>query len=109
MLYEDNFVALDDSALTVKRYYFPFFTSKTVRFDQIQKVEFWPASVWHGRFRVMGFRDYETWFAWDASRPVREGVFVVILTNAWFRMGFSVENCDQAKQILHDKQLLTTP
>jgi hypothetical protein len=108
MLYEDDLVAIDDSSLTLKRYYFPFFTAKTVRLDKIQKVDYWPASIWHGRFRIMGFRDWETWFAWDASRPTREGVFVVTLNNAWLRLGFSVQNCEQVKQILHDKKLLNT-
>jgi hypothetical protein len=76
ILYEDQYLVLDESALTIKQFYAPF-SSKRVEYTDIVKVYEDPLNFWSGRWRFGGPRRLPQWFHVDWRRPGKEKCIVV--------------------------------
>jgi len=105
-MYDDNLIEIIDGCIRLKNYYFPFLTSKTVRLDQIMRIDLYKPSGRTGSWRLWGTGDFRTWFPLDISRPKRDLIFIMTLRRKWIRVGFTVENSDRVQMILREKGLI---
>ncbi|MGO8948612.1 MAG: hypothetical protein ACLQUY_13315 [Ktedonobacterales bacterium] len=78
VLYDDGLVQLDSSGLTIRRYYFPFGTSKHIPYAQIKGVHQWRMGG-PGTFkgRLWGSGDFQTWAPLDLRRPWKEKALIL--------------------------------
>lgn len=104
--YEDRLIEISQSHVRIKHYYFPFLLSKTIPFEQIARVELNSATLWAGRWRLAGTRDFRTWFPLDLSRPKRDSIFIMTLKQKWFRIGFTVEDSEEVSRIFKQRGLI---
>lgn len=79
ILYEDRYLVLDESSLTIKRFYAPI-GEKRVRYADITSVYEEPLDFWSGRWRFGGPRRLPQWFHVDWHRPGKEKCIVVETT-----------------------------
>jgi hypothetical protein len=106
LLYEDQFVTLDNQAMVFKNYYFPFLQSKRVPLADIARITTPKLGPLMGKWRIWGSSDFVTWFPMDWKRPTRDKIFVAELRGRRSKIGFTVENSARLEKILREKQLL---
>jgi hypothetical protein len=101
-LYEDRHVTCDDDALTIHRYYFPFFGDKRVPYAAIRRAEDRTMGPLTGQWRIwgMGFPPY--WFHLDGGRPKKTRCIALDL-GAAIRPAVTPDNVDAVLAILRDK------
>lgn len=100
-LYEDNYLVLDDDALTIKEYYFPF-GSKRIPYEQIQHVSVKELGVLSGRFRVWGMDLEPYWYHLDLIRPGKKrGIALDI--GQWIKPVLTPKDYDQVFALLQEK------
>jgi len=102
-LYCDKLIYIDDNALTIRLYYFPF-GSKRVNFSEIETVIGYKGCC----MRLWGTGDFWTWFGCDWGRMRREMVFVIKRKGKWSRVGFTCQDCDAVIKILQSRGLYET-
>ena len=76
VLYEDNYIVLSESALTIKHFYFPV-GSKRIPYDEITAVREEELDFWSGKWRIWGARKLPQWFHLDWNRPGKERCIIV--------------------------------
>ena len=76
VLYEDRYLVLSETELTIKNFYAPF-SSKTVEYAEITNVYEEPLNFWSGKWRFGGPRRLPQWFHVDLYRPGKEKCIVV--------------------------------
>ena len=85
MGYEDPKIRFDGSTITIRQYYFPFATAKTIAITDIDRVETYEMGAWTGQYRIWGSGDLRHWFNNDGGRPGKTGAFILCLRSSWFR------------------------
>lgn len=100
-LYEDDFIVVTESTLTIKRYYFPLCNAKRVDTSTIE-------CVWRGEDEQLGLNAFkkktmgvalsDVWWAWKVGREWNDDKYnmVIRVRGDRLRHGFSVEQPDQA-------------
>ncbi|MDE3059113.1 MAG: hypothetical protein KGJ59_14270 [Bacteroidota bacterium] len=106
ILYKDSLIEISADSILLKRYYFPFFTSKPIRFEQIQTITAEEPTLLNGKWRLQGTTDFRTWFPLDLARPKRDKIFFISLKGKTIRIGFTVEDSDTVLRILSLKGLV---
>jgi hypothetical protein len=99
MLYDDGRVALDSRGITLRRYYFPFGTSKRIPYDRIRKVEARPMNWANGKGRIWGTSRPGLWFPLDGSRPHKDTLLVLDIGRP-VKPAFSPDDPDRVREIL---------
>ena len=100
-LYEDQTVVLDDSGVTLPRYYFPVGTAKHVPYAQIRGVTVRPMGWLSGRARLWGTGSLRSWLPLDLRRPAKE--FMVVLDlGARVSPAFSPDDPDTVAHVIRD-------
>ncbi|HVY11784.1 MAG TPA: hypothetical protein VHB18_16715 [Mycobacteriales bacterium] len=100
MTYEDDQVVCDDSALTIKRYYFPF-GSKRIPYDSIkgvQRLELTGVNAVR-RGRIWGSGDLVHWWNLDTGR-FRKGAALVIDIGKTVKPTITPKDPDTVERIL---------
>jgi hypothetical protein len=69
VLYDDGLVKLDTDGLTIRRYYFPFATSKRISYARIKSVQEWRM---RSKDRLWGSSDWNHWWPLDRHRSRKE-------------------------------------
>ncbi|MGM0559342.1 MAG: hypothetical protein ACQEVA_23360 [Myxococcota bacterium] len=80
ILYEDRYLVLDESALTIKHFYAPM-GSKRVAYEDIESVYEDELNFWSGKWRFGGPRRLPQWFHVDWYRPGKDTCIVVETTD----------------------------
>ena len=106
ILYSDNLVEINSESITLKKYYFPSLSSKTIFFSDIKIIEVKKPSFFTGKWRIQGTGNFKTWYPFDASRPKRDKIFFIKYKNKWVQSGFTVENSGKVENILRGKNLI---
>lgn len=107
-LYQDRLVAVTDSEMVFRCYYFPFGGARHVALNQIERIETRPPSLAFGSWRLWGGGP-RTWFPLDLARPSRDTIFVAWLRGGFIRIGFTVERSREFMQMLQARGLLPAP
>jgi hypothetical protein len=76
-LYDDGRVLLDADGVTLRRYYFPFGSSKHIPYGRIRQVEARPMGWWTGKGRGWGSASPRYWLPLDTSRPHKDTLIVL--------------------------------
>ncbi len=106
-LYEDAFISLTSSSLTIRKYYFPVGTSKVVQVADIER-------IWLGTDPELGLNFFkkkswgigllvDTWWAFCALREANDDRCNFVIRargDGFFRHGFSVERPNEALRAL---------
>jgi hypothetical protein len=74
--YRDPLLQIDDGALTIRRYYFPF-GSKRVPLASIREVRRRELGTLTGGWRIWGTANPRRWWNLDPSRPRKSTVFLI--------------------------------
>ena len=103
-IYSDRLVLLSETALMLKRYYFPF-GARTIELPEIESVRVLRPTLMNGQWRIWGTGNFKTWFPLDLHRPERERVFLLNLKGQWRQIGFTVERWEEFLNRLREAKL----
>lgn len=67
-IYEEPTLRIDSGSITIKRYYFPLFSSKTIQFAAIESIAVRPTTFWT-QWRIWGSSNLTNWLPLDTARP----------------------------------------
>ena len=98
ILYEDRYLVLSESALTVKHFYFPV-GAKRVPYEDITRVYEDELNFWTGKWRFGGPRKLPQWFHVDMHRPGKSQC-IVVETTGMLDPVLTPENHDKVLAIL---------
>jgi len=107
VIYEDPLITLYTDSLRVKNYYFLFLGTKRVSFADISSIRVEEPTLFSGKWRLQGTRDFRTWFPLDVARPIRDKIFIVELRQKRMRIGFTVRDSGAVMRLLAEKGLLS--
>lgn len=105
VVYSDKLVEITDNSILFRWYYFPF-SSKRVRFSDVDYIVTKKPTFWNGKWRIHGTGDFKTWLPCDWKRPIRDRIFIISFQNKWKRIGFTVEDSETVAKIFQDTGLL---
>src|SRR5262249_23586549 len=94
VLYDDGLVQLDVERLTIRRYYFPFGTSKHIPYVQIKGVHQWRMGLLTGKGRLWGSGDFRHWAPLDLRRPWKEKALILDL-GTWVKPVITPDDPDR--------------
>jgi len=106
ILYQDSLVVIEEDGITLKNYYFPSMSSKKILFTDVENIKVYEPSILRGKWRIQGTGDFRTWYPADSYRYKRDKIFVIIYKNKWMRSAFTVENSNNVREILAEKELI---
>jgi len=109
ILYADKLVEIRNGYILFHNYYFPIPTSKSVTFDEIEKIFMLKPTLINGKYRYWGSGDFIHWFPLDLRRSKRDVIFMLHRKNKKVKIGFTVEDSEKVEGLLKDKvQLIKT-
>ncbi len=106
ILYKDSLIEISADSILLKNYYFPFFSAKRIRFEQVRAITAEEPTLLNGKWRLQGTTDFGTWFPLDLVRPKRDKIFFISLAGKKLRIGFTVEDSETVLRILTLKGLI---
>lgn len=87
--YDDGMVALDRSAITLRRYHFPSGTSKVIPLRSVRGFEAEDLGMFMQRFRIWGSSDFRRWLPMDLQRPFRSTLVTLDVPGLKMRPAFT--------------------
>lgn len=100
ILYEDSYLVCDDTALTIKEYYFPF-GSRRIPYAQIRRVQELPLKPLEGKFRIWGMGLSPHWYHLDWKRPGKKRAIALDL-GEWIQPVLTPESHDSVLSLLRE-------
>src|SRR5689334_22241641 len=104
VFYDDGLVTLDSDGLTIRRYYFPFGTSKRISYIQIKGVQERRMGPLTGKGRVWGSGDFRHWAPLDLRRPLKEKALILDL-GSWIKPVITPDDPDRVLSLLQEQIL----
>jgi hypothetical protein len=104
--YKDSLITINSNKLILHHYYFPTGTSKRIAFSKIDHIESVQPTLLSGKWRFWGTGDFRTWFPADFSRNKKDTIFIIHQKNKRMFIGFTVNNSEEVKKILKEKNML---
>jgi len=101
VFYDDGLVALDHDGITIRRYYFPFGTSKRIPYARIRNVREWRMGPFTGKGRLWGSGDLRHWAPLDLKRPSKDKALIFDV-GAWVRPVITPADPDRVLSILRE-------
>jgi hypothetical protein len=102
VLYDDGRCVLDEEGLTLRRYYFPFATSKRISYRQIREFSARPMTWLTGKGRGWGTSNPGYWLPLDMTRR-RKNTLIVLDVGAHVKPAFSPDEPVEVLRILHER------
>lgn len=87
--YDDGMVALDRSAITLRRYHFPSGTAKVIPLRSVRGFEAEDLGMFMQRFRIWGSSDFRRWLPMDLQRPFRSTLVTLDVPGLKMRPAFT--------------------
>lgn len=103
ILYSDKLVEINEDEILFRKYYFPSFSDKVVKYSEVEKIEIVNPTIKSGKFRYWGTGDFLHWFPMDNQRKKREVIYILYKKNKRIRIGFTVENSEKVTELLKQK------
>jgi hypothetical protein len=100
--YDDGRCVLDEDGLMLRRYYFPFATSKRIPYSKIQKFDARPMGWLSGKGRGWGTSNPRYWLPLDMSRA-RKNTLIVLDLGRWVKPAFSPDRPERVLQLLRER------
>jgi hypothetical protein len=102
ILYDDGLIELDSDGLTIRRYYFPFGTSKRIPYAQIKDVQERHMGLLTGKGRLWGSGDLRHWASLDLRRPQKEKALILDL-GTWIKPVITPDDPDRVLALLQER------
>jgi hypothetical protein len=106
ILYSDKLIEIRDNTILFRNYYFPTFSTKTVKFQEIEKIVLEKPTFKKGKYRFWGTGDFTHWFPLDDQRSKRDVIFILFQKNKKIKIGFTVEDSKKVRELLKGKVTL---
>ena len=106
ILYSDKLIEIRDNTILFRHYYFPTFSAKTVRYQEIEKIVLEKPTLKKGKYRFWGTGDFIHWFPLDNQRSKRDVIFILLRKRKKIRIGFTVEDSKKVRELLEGKVTL---
>ena len=106
VLYSDKLIEIRDGEILFRNYYFPTFSAKTVKFQEIEKIVLEKPTLRKGKYRFWGTGDFTHWFPLDDQRSKRDVIFILFQKRKKIRIGFTVEDSKKVMELLKGKVTL---
>lgn len=106
IIYNDTLITLFEDSILLKNFYFLFFGTKRVMFNDIERITVLEPTLMSGEWRLQGTRDFRTWFPLDVARPTRDKIFIISVRGKRMRIGFTVLDSSAVTRILSEKGLI---
>lgn len=100
--YDDGRCVLDDDGLTLRRYYFPFATSKRIPYTEIRKFDARPMGWFTGKGRGWGTSNLLYWLPLDMSRPLKN-TLIILDVGRRVKPAFSPDRPERVLQLLRQR------
>ena len=107
ILYSDRLIEISDNMILFRNYYFPTFSAKTVKFQEIEKIILKKPTLKKGKYRFWGTGDFIHWFPLDNQRSKRDVIFILFRKSKKIRIGFTVEDSKKVRELLEGKVTLS--
>ncbi len=107
ILYSDKLIEIRDNMILFRSYYFPTFSDKTVKFQEIEKIILKKPTLKKGKYRFWGTGDFIHWFPLDDKRSKRDVIFILFRESKKIRIGFTVEDSKKVRGQLEGKVALS--
>ncbi|MBW0016256.1 MAG: hypothetical protein JO236_01725 [Mycobacterium sp.] len=101
-LYEDDGLVFDEDGITIRRYYFPFASSKRIAYNKIQCIKAKPMSWATGKGRLWGTANPRHWLPLDMRRS-RKRTLLILHVGRWIRPCITPEDPDRVIKVLRDR------
>ena len=95
ILYEDKFITITEAYLTIKKYYFPLGTSKTIFFNEMKKISIEDASKVNHTWGL-STHFLNNWFHFDSERKNRPKFISIEIKGARVRPSVTPTDVDKA-------------
>ena len=102
VLYDDGLIELDSEGLTIRRYYFPFGTSKRIPYAQIKDVQEQHMGLLTWKGRIWGSGDLQHWASLDLRRPQKEKALILDL-GTWIKPVITPDDPDRVLALLQER------
>ncbi len=105
VFYDDGLVALGHDGITMRRYYFPFGTSKRIPYARIRNVREWRMGPFTGKGRLWGAGDLRHWTPrtpLDLKRPSKDKALIFDV-GAWVRPVITPADPNRVLSILSER------
>ncbi len=100
-LYEDRWITCTPKDLTIRGYYFPLGSAKTIPLDRIRHVEEVEMGLLTGQLRIWGTSSPRYWAHLDPQRP-RKTVAFVLDVGDYVRPFITPEDPDSLRTVLKE-------
>lgn len=105
ILFEDDHMIITDKEIILKNYYFPLFTSKTIKLNEIKSFKLYqPRSFFTMKSWGMAI-DFEVWWHLDMKRKYNDRFAIVLNTNQWPKIGITPRS-GKAESVIHVSKIL---
>ena len=102
MVYDDGLIAISESELIVRQYYFPLSRARRIPLKNIQRVELHSLTIWNGLYRLWGMGVRPIWFHFDSSRFAKKH-FLQVDTGTWMKIGLTPKDMETAFKALREQ------
>lgn len=103
ILYQDPRITLDESAVHIRLYYFPFGKGKTVPYSSIKNITVVKMHVLMERWRLWGGGLHGQWLNWDATRPKKTLCIILDAGQRFVNPGITPDDHETVLRILREK------
>jgi hypothetical protein len=103
ILYSDKLIEIKKESILFRNYYFPTFSPKSVKFDEIETIFIKEPTIINGKYRYWGSGDFNHWFPLDMKRSKRDIIFILYRKNKKIKIGFTVEDSEKVIGLLKEK------
>ncbi len=100
-LYEDRWITCTPKHLTIRGYYFPLGSAKTIPLDRLRHVEEVEIGTLTGQWRIWGTASPRYWAHLDLGRPHKTVAFVLDV-GGFVRPWITPEDPDSLRTILRE-------
>lgn len=101
MEYEDNNITLDDSGITIHRYYLTG-ASKYISYSDIQSIRRFVLPPLRGKWRLWGSGDFRRWWNLDLNRPNKHEALELNVGKSVYPT-ITPDNIDQVEKLLRSQ------
>jgi hypothetical protein len=102
ILYSDDSMLIDESGITIHRYYFPLASGKRISYSEIRRVDVEQMNWVNGKGRVWGTADPRGWLPLDWRRHRKEKLLVFDLGRR-VRPAVSPDDPRRVMSVLRDR------
>lgn len=101
-IYDDGGLRIDESGVTIRRYYFPWGAAKRIAYRDLRAVDVRPMGWLTGRGRIWGSGSLRSWLPLDWARPGKQRL-VALDVGSLVWPAITPDDPDRVARLLQDR------